>query len=198
MALVIKLLIIGFVFFFAWNQYSAHAETQSSRTPIVINAVTKPRELTEKEKIDLAYQRATALSIVQTNDRVRYSDRDLFCLAKNIYHEAGNQSRLGKFAVAQVTINRMKHESFSDTVCGVVLQPYQFSWANNQSRRWTTPRNSDTWQESKLIARQTLEQGFRVKGMSRAMFFHTIHVNPGWRGVKRFATIGSHVFYSKV
>jgi len=49
-------------------------------------------------------------------------DRQLLCLAKNIYYEAGLESRDGMIAVAQVTMNRTEHEKFPDTVCGVVNQ----------------------------------------------------------------------------
>ena len=61
------------------------------------------------------------------------------CLALNIYHEARNQPTAGKLAVAQVTLNRVKHDRFPNTICGVVYQGYylnnnpikhkcQFSW----------------------------------------------------------------------
>ena len=54
------------------------------------------------------------LQIVKTEDDVRYSKQDLFCMAKNIYHEAGSEPTLGKYAVAQVTINRMKSPQYKN------------------------------------------------------------------------------------
>jgi len=63
---------------------------------------------------------------------------ELICLAKNMYYEAANQGPLGQKAVAWVTVNRVKHWRWFDTICKVVYQPSllpitkpracQFSW----------------------------------------------------------------------
>jgi spore germination cell wall hydrolase CwlJ-like protein len=53
---------------------------------------------------------------------VRISDRDVDCLARNIYHEAAGEPEEGKVAVAMVTINRMKDGRFGKTICDVVNQ----------------------------------------------------------------------------
>ena len=56
-------------------------------------------------------------------------ERDLDCLARNIYWEARSESFEGMVAVAQVTLNRVKHKSFPDSICGVVYQgPTRPSW----------------------------------------------------------------------
>ena len=49
-------------------------------------------------------------------------DNQLLCLAKNIYYEAGMETREGMIAVAQVTMNRTEDDKFPKTVCGVVNQ----------------------------------------------------------------------------
>jgi spore germination cell wall hydrolase CwlJ-like protein len=135
------------------------------------------------------------LQIVKTDDDVRYSKQDLFCMAKNIYHEAGSEPTLGKYAVAQVTINRMKSPQYKDTVCSVVFEPYQFSWANYHGRRWTTPRG-ENWQEAKRIARDVLANGKRIHGLDDALFYHATYVRPSWsRKFDRVTRIGLHIFY---
>ena len=54
------------------------------------------------------------------------------CLATNIYWEARNQSIQGMYAVADVTLNRVKDKRWPSTVCEVVKQRRkgvcQFSW----------------------------------------------------------------------
>ena len=58
------------------------------------------------------------------------------CLAKNIYFEARNQSIQGMYAVADVTLNRVKDSRWPSTICAVVKQRdqrrgkwiCQFSW----------------------------------------------------------------------
>lgn len=135
------------------------------------------------------------LQLVKTDEKVHYTDRDLFCMAKNIYHEAGSEPTLGKYAVAQVTVNRMKSPDFGGRVCSVVFQPYQFSWANNHSKRWSTPNNA-SWAEAKRIARDVLENGKRVYGMDDVLYYHATYVNPSWsHRFDRLARIGLHVFY---
>jgi spore germination cell wall hydrolase CwlJ-like protein len=135
------------------------------------------------------------LQIIKTDDEVRYNKQDLFCMAKNIYHEAGSEPTLGKYAVAQVTINRMKSPQYKDTVCSVVFEPYQFSWANYHGRRWTTPRG-ESWIEAKRIARDVLENNKRIYGLDDALFYHATYVRPSWsRKFDRVTRIGLHIFY---
>ena len=135
------------------------------------------------------------LQIVKTDDEVRYNKQDLFCMAKNIYHEAGSEPTLGKYAVAQVTINRMKSPKYKDTVCSVVFEPYQFSWANYHGRRWTTPRG-ESWVEAKRIARDVLENNKRIYGMDDVLFYHATYVRPYWASRKdKLIKIGLHIFY---
>jgi spore germination cell wall hydrolase CwlJ-like protein len=135
------------------------------------------------------------LQIVEADDKIRYNKQDLFCMAKNIYHEAGSEPTLGKYAVAQVTINRMKSPMYKDTVCSVVFEPYQFSWANYHGRRWTTPKG-ESWIEAKRIAHDVLENNKRIHGMSDALFYHATYVRPYWASRKdKLIKIGLHIFY---
>ena len=48
------------------------------------------------------------------------SDKDVECMARNIFYEAGGESREGKIAVAQVTLNRAQDPRFGRSVCEVV------------------------------------------------------------------------------
>ena len=69
-----------------------------------------------------------SLAILQCNVALAKQpkvDNQLLCLAKNIYYEAGLETRDGMIAVAQVTINRAGTGNFPGTVCGVVNQKTQ-------------------------------------------------------------------------
>ena len=152
---------------------------------------SKPKEPTLEE----IYHAAPFLTVVPTDDKISYNKSDLFCMAKNIYHEAGSEPTLGKYAVAQVTINRMKSPMYKDTVCSVVFEPYQFSWANYHGRRWTTP-SGPSWNEAKRIAHDVLENNKRIKGLDEALFYHATYVRPSWsRKFDRVTRIGLHIFY---
>lgn len=125
-----------------------------------------------------------------------YTKDDLFCLAKNIYHEARGESIYGQRAVAQVTLNRVKSPKFRNTICGVVHEPNQFSWANNRAKRWSIP-SGKAWTEAQQLAEEVLLAGTAVEGMDGVLFFHSKAISPGWRNMRRFAVIGNHVFYRR-
>ena len=136
------------------------------------------------------------LQIHRTNQRVAYKKLDVFCLAKNIFHEAGVEDRMGKYAVAQVTLNRIKNPKYPSTVCDVVMDRKQFSWANDRKIRWTHPKGK-TWEESKRIAERVLAEGYRVKGLESANYYHADYVKPYWKKPEaRIAQIGTHIFYT--
>jgi spore germination cell wall hydrolase CwlJ-like protein len=48
------------------------------------------------------------------------SDKDVECLARNIFYESGGEPTEGKIAVAQVTLNRAQDPRFGQSVCEVV------------------------------------------------------------------------------
>ena len=134
--------------------------------------------------------------IVQTHQRVDYTAEDLQCLAKNIYHEAGVESQEGKFAVAQVTLNRLRHGRWGRSICSVVYARAQFSWTLSARLRNEGPRGP-LWEQSHAVARSVLEQGYRVPVLESAVMYHADYVRPYWsRQVNRIQQIGRHIFYS--
>jgi spore germination cell wall hydrolase CwlJ-like protein len=128
-------------------------------------------------------------------------DRQLDCLAKNIYHEAKGEPFEGKVAVAQVTLNRAASGQFPNDICKVVYQKNivyekvlcQFSWYCDQATV-TKPKNTTAYKECQIVARQVLLEEFRLPSLNKALYFHATHINPGWKKEK-VATIGNHVFY---
>src|SRR3546814_14731440 len=52
-------------------------------------------------------------------------ERAHYCLTAAIYYEAASESDDGMRGVAQTVINRVRHPSFPNTVCGVVFQGSQ-------------------------------------------------------------------------
>jgi len=136
------------------------------------------------------------LKVVKTKETVEFAKLDVFCMAKNIFHEAGVEDELGKYAVAQVTLNRMANPKYPKTVCDVVMDPFQFSWANDRKIRWTRPKGS-TWNESVRIAEKVLIKGYRVKGLEQANYYHADYVAPRWRKPEaKIAQVGAHIFYA--
>lgn len=138
----------------------------------------------------------SAIQVERTGKTVNYEELDLFCLAKNIFHEAGVEDELGMFAVAQVTINRVRNANYPNTICDVVMQPAQFSWTNNRSRRWDHP-SGPKWELSKQIAKQVIKEGYRVPALQSAMFYHADYSKPNWSDPNSIvAQVGTHIFYA--
>lgn len=193
-----KVLIAALSVVFGWQYLNTQAIANNTTT--IVEQEIKTANVAEPAKpkqptLDEIYHAAPFLAVIPTDDKIRYNKSDLFCMAKNIYHEAGSEPTLGKYAVAQVTINRMKSPKYKDTVCSVVFEPYQFSWANYHGRRWTTPRGA-SWNEAKRIAIDVLENNKRVKGMDDVLFYHATYVRPYWASRKdRLTKIGLHIFY---
>lgn len=158
--------------------------------------VVKKKEVTE-EVTEAEPEIPEQLLIVHTGDTLDYEPIDEFCLAKNIYHEARSEDLLGQLAVAQVTLNRLESPKYPDTICKVVMQKFQFSWANQKARRWTHPKGS-AWEAAKNLANQFLSGGVRVSGLETALYYHADYVSPSWRDPNSMiAQVGAHIFYER-
>ena len=128
--------------------------------------------------------------------------KQLNCLARNIYHEAGGEPFEGKVAVAQVTINRAESGQFPSDICQVVHQKNivyekvlcQFSWYCS-SASLNKPMNGPIYTESMEVAKKVLLEGFRLPSIKHALYFHGDYVNPKW-GKQPVAKIGRHIFYN--
>lgn len=127
-------------------------------------------------------------------------ERQLSCLAMNIYKEAGGEPFEGKAAVAQVTINRANSGKFPGDICKVVYQKddrlglCQFSWYC-QNNAVIKPKNNTAYNESMEVAKKVLLEGFSLPSLKNALYFHSVDINPKWPH-KKVATIGRHVFYN--
>lgn len=141
------------------------------------------------------------INIKMSSVTAEVRNKQLECLAKNIYYEAGGEPFEGKVAVAQVTINRSESGKFPSDLCKVIYQKNvvyekvlcQFSWyCTAPSAR--TPKNLAVYKESEIVARQVLLEGFRLPSLNNALYFHAKNLKPGWEH-KKVAVIGGHVFY---
>ena len=140
-------------------------------------------------------------------EEIKVKQKELECLARNIYWEAANESYEGKLAVAQVTLNRTKASGYPNTVCEVVYQKMelpdgnvtcQFSWTCDANTA-TREINPYTWEEAHYIAKKVLTKGVaHVKMASdNVLFYHADYVQPGWTNLVKYTIIGHHIFYRK-
>ena len=163
-------------------------------------------------------QNTTVDGLVEIADNVILTnllidDKEVMCMAKNIFFEAAIESTAGKLAVAQVTLNRVNSKYYPNTVCEVVYEgPHytasnglqlpvrdrcQFSWycdgkgdePRQDTRLWT-----DTQELAKYVL---LRQDDLLDITDGALNYHADYIDaPRWAGRKhRTAKIDTHIFY---
>ena len=123
-------------------------------------------------------------------------DRQINCLALNVYHESRGESVEGQIAVANVTLNRVEHDNWPGTVCDVVYQKNQFSWVHLKKDH--TPYDKDLWETARYVAMNVYE-GLVPDNTHNSVFYHANHVSPAWarkHHTVEQVRIGVHIFYS--
>lgn len=128
-------------------------------------------------------------------DSIELTDKEIACLERNIYFEAGIESYDGKLAVAQVTLNRLNTERWGNNLCNVVYAKAQFSWTLYSKNKQYTPTGK-LWDESKQVARDVIN-GVRIKGLEKSLYYHADYINtPIWAdNIRECKQIGKHIFY---
>jgi len=134
-----------------------------------------------------------------------YSNKEVACLAQNIYFEARGESRKGQIAVAKVTLNRLHNPNYPKSICGVVKQavvddhgrPYkhkcQFSWyCDGVPKRM---KDRVALKKSIDVAMEVLYKN-PPDPTHGATHYHAKYVYPRWAdSLYVTARIGSHIFY---
>jgi spore germination cell wall hydrolase CwlJ-like protein len=129
-------------------------------------------------------------------------DREVRCLAENVYYESRGEPLKGQVAVAKVTLNRLD-EGYARSVCGVVYQQYspdsvcQFEWVCN--RETLSRPGGSAWNRAVGVALAVIRERGRIEDPTNgASHFHATYVEwkPTWRRVQdSVRQIGNHVFY---
>lgn len=150
----------------------------ASPPPAVAEAQDEPRTLSE---------------LVAEHSGSELDDDQLECLAGAVYFESKGEPLEGQLAVAEVVINRANSGRYPTTYCGVITQKSQFSFVRG-GRIPSIPRASAAWAKAVAIA-QIAANDLADSAANEAMFFHANYVRPSWRGLKRVARVGNHIFY---
>lgn len=127
-----------------------------------------------------------------------YYGMALKCLTEAIYYEAANEPEVGKRAVAQVVLNRLRHPEYPNSVCGVVYEGAnapvcQFSFTCDGSLLRTPAARQ--WNESRRVALAALA-GQVAPEVGPATHYHADYVVPRWAfTLGKLAQVGTHIFY---
>ena len=133
------------------------------------------------------------------------SHPDEYCIALNIYYEARDDNLAGKYAVADVVLNRVNDPRFEDTVCTVIREGvYLESWSTAQhkdladeeriyypKKNWCQfswwcdglpdePDQMGAWRDAQIIA-YNIVQFNAFRGITEgATHYHATYVAPDW------------------
>ena len=140
---------------------------------------------------------------------------EAFCLAQNVYHEAKRENLAGKSAVALVTLNRVAHKKYPNTICEVIEQAKISQWwlkekgiikpiKNKCQFSWfcdgysDEPKDDKTYSELFELAEQFIngEHEGMIDITGGALWYHADYVHPRWANHLEVTTkVGRHIFY---
>lgn len=120
-----------------------------------------------------------------------YSNKELDCMARNLYHEARGESERGMIMVAEVTINRTEHNGFPSTICGVVYAPNAFQW----TKKSTKIKDKKQFEKAKRVAAKVLSGEAALTGTDALYFKAKGYKSAFHSRRKHLGTVGNHEFY---
>ncbi len=121
-------------------------------------------------------------------------DEQTNCLATAVYFESRGESVEGQLAVARVVMNRAASGKYPPDWCGVVKQPWQFSFVRN-GQFPQADTNCDAWRRAEAVA-QLAAANVVPSVEPDVLWYHATYVAPSWGSrLNRAEQIGAHIFY---
>jgi hypothetical protein len=116
------------------------------------------------------------------------------CIAVAVYHEARGESLEGQMAVAKVIMNRAASGKYPGNWCGVVKQPWQFSFVHH-GHFPSVDESSAAWRKALGVTRLAVANAVQSVP-NDCLWYHADYVAPSWgRNLTRVEKIGAHIFY---
>lgn len=132
------------------------------------------------------------------------TNQDVLILARTIYGEARGEERVGREAVANVVLNRVRDGRWPDSIAEVCLQTSQFScWNHNDPNRCKIRslllnEGDALFDDCYRIAQKAI-LGNIADRVGNATHYHAAGISrPSWVGEARPTQIGRHLFYSDI
>lgn len=167
----------------------AAAATQATGVTAIASAVPV-RAFARTDPSAMLERRIESFASFTTDD----AEQD--CLANTVYFEAGLEPLEGQVAVAEVVLNRMNSGRYPTTICGVVLQPAQFSYVRG-GRIPRVDRTSENWRRAVGVARMVQAGAGDRLLPTNTLWYHADYVAPAWGPrLNRTTKIGLHIFYN--
>jgi hypothetical protein len=177
------------------------------KTTTDATAVIAPTAVPTPSVASVASEVAKEASWLQRNGWPLYALVDKFsagapltdeanCIAVAVYHEARGESLEGQLAVAKVIMNRARSGKYPASWCGVVKQPWQFSFVNPRSGYMpSVDQASASWRKALGVTRLAVANAVQTVPED-CLWYHADYVAPSWgRRLTRVEKIGAHIFY---
>jgi spore germination cell wall hydrolase CwlJ-like protein len=138
---------------------------------------------------------------IQLSQLTPSAQKQVECLADNIYWESAFEPTDGRVGVALVTLNRVQDKRFPENICSVVKQKVkstcQFSWFCENKYK-THRKDDNAYDEAVKIALYVYVNYEKLIDITDgALFYHANYVNPRWKGVEQTVVLGRHIFYKE-
>ena len=125
-----------------------------------------------------------------------HEQMERYCLTQVLYYEARGEGERGQLAVADVVLQRKNSKYHPNTICGVVYQPYQFSFVSDGSM--LREIDVEAWTKADDLSARILRGEVKTSLTGRAQFYHTKDIRPEWAAsMVMTAEIGNHIFYRR-
>ena len=143
--------------------------------------------------------------LVEDESKSKVHNKQVLCMAANIFAEARGEGKEGMKAIAAVTANRVLSGKYPNTVCGVVKQPNQFSWTMDNSMLYLLNGPPVDLNEKDYLAYQ-FAYNIAQKPIKELTFaipkeiLHYTHKNIRNKWTKKMRIVhrwGNHVFYKE-
>lgn len=142
-----------------------------------------------------APQDAMLTAINQPRYTRHSEERNVLCLALNLYHEARGSTERDIRGVAWVTRNRVESPfSRGRNYCGIIWERGQYSWTVRSVNN-LLPREIETWHRMVRISQDVIDGNVTDPTNGANTFYRSSLGTPAWtrRGTGRIA-IGSHTY----
>ena len=123
------------------------------------------------------------------------------CIHTALYHETRGEPTEGIRAVLSVIQNRKNHKDYPSTYCGVIKQPYQFSFYNTIKHDKTAYKASEAKVKATIasLAFEATQGTFKSILEPSVVMYHSVKMKyslPAWATKDKFVvTIHNHSFY---
>jgi spore germination cell wall hydrolase CwlJ-like protein len=181
-----KSVLTSSVMFIVSGGYRDYLDREASRVSVEVAAPVPVRDLVES---------------LTDEDR-----RQINCLARNAYFEAGNQGQEGMRAVGDVVFNRLGSGLYPGAICEVIYEGprdtagrllrdrCQFSWACDGKDHDITSR--PLWSVAYTVALKQYIYREKLPDLTGgATRYHANYVAPKWKSWRETIQIGAHLFY---